>query len=74
MKTKLDKIDRAFAEGKPIDDAINRGIREAMIIHKRLGQAIVTWQNGQVVWIPAEEIPTLAISKRRRRATHRRAS
>ena len=53
----LDRIDKAFAEGKPIDDALMRGVRRALAVHKRLGQSIVIWRDGQVVWVPAEEIP-----------------
>jgi hypothetical protein len=53
----LDRIDKAFAEGKPIDDALTRGVRRAMAIHKRLGHSVVTWRDGQVVWVPADQIP-----------------
>jgi hypothetical protein len=53
----LDRIDKAFAEGKPIDDALTRGVRQAMAIHKRLGHSVVTWRDGKVVWVPADEIP-----------------
>jgi hypothetical protein len=39
---------------------IQRALREAwiraLIRHKRLGNPIVVWRDGQVVWIPAEEI------------------
>ena len=27
-----------------------------MIRHKRLGNPIVVWRDGKVVWVPAEEI------------------
>jgi hypothetical protein len=52
----MDKIDRAFAEKQPIHDALKRGIRQAMAVHKRLGHSVVVWRDGKVVWIPAEEI------------------
>ena len=52
-----DRISRAFAEGRPIDDALTRGIRRAMAVHKRLGQSVVVWRDGKVVLLPAEEIP-----------------
>ena len=53
----LDRIDKAFAEGKPIDDALMRGVRRALAVHKRLGQPIVIWRDGKVVWVPADQIP-----------------
>jgi hypothetical protein len=40
--------------------AIQRALREswlkAMDRHKRLGNPIVVWRDGKIVWIPAEEI------------------
>jgi hypothetical protein len=40
--------------------AIRRAHRESWIKtldrHKRLGNPIVVWRDGKVVWIPAEEI------------------
>ena len=51
-----DRIDRMFAEGTPIDEAVRRGVREALIRHKKLGNAIVAWRDGKVVWIPPEDI------------------
>jgi hypothetical protein len=46
--------------------AIQRALREywikTLVRHKRLGNPIVVWRDGKVVWIPAEEIeiPTTA--------------
>jgi hypothetical protein len=41
-------------------DLIERALLEAgtqaLIRHKRLGNPVVVWRDGQVVWIPAEEI------------------
>jgi hypothetical protein len=41
-------------------DLVERPLREAAarasIRHKRLGNPIVVWRDGQVVWIPAGEI------------------
>ncbi len=52
-----DRISRAFAEGTPIDEAAVRGVRRAMAVHKRLGQSVVTWRDGKVVILTADEIP-----------------
>ena len=51
------RIEQAFADGTPIDDGINEGIRDAMIRHKRLGQSVVAWRDGKVVWLKPHEIP-----------------
>jgi hypothetical protein len=37
--------------------ALDQAGREAMWRHKRLGVPVALWQDGQVVEIPAEEIP-----------------
>jgi hypothetical protein len=36
--------------------AAREAVREALIKHKKLGQSIATSINGQIVWIPPEEI------------------
>lgn len=36
--------------------AMDRGIRDALLRHKRLGESIAVWRDGKVVIVPAEEI------------------
>jgi hypothetical protein len=36
--------------------AIDAAVREAVRTHKLLGRPIVTMRDGQIVWIPPEEI------------------
>jgi len=37
-------------------DALNAGVREALIRHKQAGVPIAVWKDGKVVEIPAEDI------------------
>lgn len=37
---------------KAMSEAVQETVRE----HKLLGQPIVVWRDGQVVWVPPEEI------------------
>jgi hypothetical protein len=37
-------------------EAINQGVREAMLRHKQAGVPIATWRNGRVEWIAPEDI------------------
>ena len=46
-----------MAESDAVLAAVREAVREALIRHKRLGQPVVSCENGKVVWIPAEEIP-----------------
>lgn len=39
-----------------IENALEQAARDALLDHKRTGDPIVVWENGQVVWIPAEKI------------------
>ena len=38
------------------DRAIARGVREALLLHKRLGAPVAVWEDDRVQWIPPEEI------------------
>ena len=37
--------------------AMRQGVRKALAWHRQMGNPIVVWRDGRVVWIPAEEIP-----------------
>ena len=49
-------ISAIMADGKPVDLALKRGAREALVKHKQAGQPIVVWRDGKTVLIPPEEI------------------
>jgi hypothetical protein len=46
-----------LAEADAVEAAIRESVREALLMHKRLGLPVVTWQDGKVAWIPADQIP-----------------
>lgn len=41
-----------------IQNALNRAVRDALQMHKRMGNPICGWRDGQIVWIQPEDIPT----------------
>ncbi len=49
-------FDKVFSNPTEILAAIKCGAREALLQHKRAGNPIAVWRDGQVVWIPPEEI------------------
>lgn len=49
-------ISQIFEEGTPIDNALREAVRDAVLRHKRSGNPIADWQDGKVVWIPADQI------------------
>jgi len=47
--------ERAFTS-EDLIDAIDRAVRAALARHKALGQSVVVWRDGKVVWLTPEEI------------------
>lgn len=45
-----------LADADAVDAAIRESVREALLMHKRLGNPVASWENGRVVWIPADQI------------------
>lgn len=46
-----------FAEqAEAIERILQAAVREALAIHKRLGNPIAVWKDGKVVIVPPEEI------------------
>jgi len=57
MKTDAPRtIKEILLETDLADRAVRKGVREALLRHKRLGQPIAVSEQGKVVWIPPEEI------------------
>jgi hypothetical protein len=48
-------IQKIFAEGSLIDEAMRKAAREALRIHKRAGHPLAIWRDGRVQWISPEE-------------------
>ena len=49
-------IEVAVRNRSAIAAAFEAARRDALLDHKRTGDPIVVWENGQVVWIPADKI------------------
>ena len=39
-----------------IELALRRAIRDALAMHKRMGNSVVIWRDGAVAWVPPDEI------------------
>ena len=58
MKVKKRKsIAQLFAEGRPIDAAMNKAAQAARRLHRQAGQPLVVWRNGATVLVAPEDIP-----------------
>ena len=48
---------RIFLEqGQLIDAALRKGVRDALLRHKALGNPVVIERNGRIVWVRPEEL------------------
>lgn len=49
----LDRI----RDAELVQNALRRGVREALLQHKRVGNPIAIWRDGRTVWLNPDEIP-----------------
>jgi hypothetical protein len=49
-------IEALFRDGKEIYRVLREAVKDALRVHKLLGQSIVVWKDGKVVIVPPEEI------------------
>lgn len=40
-----------------VEAAVRQAVRDAVLQHQRLGLPMVDWQDGAVVWVPADQLP-----------------
>jgi hypothetical protein len=45
-----------LAETAAVEAAIVASVDDALLMHKRLGNPVATWEDGKVVWVPADQI------------------
>jgi hypothetical protein len=50
-------------ETKAIEHAMRRAVQHALLTHKRSGNTVAAWQNGQVVLVQAEKIRVEGLAK-----------
>lgn len=49
-------IDKLFRQGVPIDRALAKAAREAILLHKRAGLPVVVWRNGRTARVDPDEL------------------
>ena len=54
--TGIRRPDGSVVTHEEIDAALQQGTRDALLEHARMGRPVCEWRDGQVVWIPPEEI------------------
>jgi len=57
VSTRINTDNPSFVDfGKDVERALQRAVRQALLMHKRIGNPIAIWRDGKVVIIPPEEI------------------
>lgn len=57
MKTAKKDVHRIFVEERElIDEALKRGVRDAVFRHKRDGLPMVIYRDGKTIWIKPEDL------------------
>jgi len=57
VSTRINTDNPSFVDfGKDVERALQRAVRHALLMHKRIGNPIAIWRDGRVVIIPPEEI------------------
>lgn len=49
-------LNQMLRQAKAAEAAIQASVRDTLLEHKRAGLPVVTWQDGRVIWVPADEI------------------
>jgi hypothetical protein len=58
VKTEVQKdVNRIFVEdGHLIDEALQQGVRDAMLRHKEAGLPVVIYRDGKTVWVMPQDL------------------
>ena len=49
-------ISEILKDNEKLMTAVNQAVHNTLRVHKLLGQPVVVWKDGKVVWVPPEEI------------------
>ncbi len=61
MSTELKPdIDELLSDGEKLDSVLCHAVFQALQAHKRAGNPVAVWRDGEVVWLGPEEIPERA--------------
>ena len=63
MRDKHTSPQKLSDETKAIEHAMRRAVHHALLTHKRAGNTVATWKDGQVVLVQAENIRVEGLTK-----------
>lgn len=67
MRDKHTSPQKLSDETKAIEHAMRRAVEHALLTHKRAGNTVATWRDGQVVLVQPENIPIEGLAKGRQK-------
>ena len=57
LEKPLDALKALFGDDDRLDYLAKEAVRDVLREHKRLGQSVAVWQDGEVVTLAPEDIP-----------------
>jgi len=57
MKPQPKDLDQVLADKHKVEAALRAAVRDALARHKRAGNPVAVWRDGEVVWLSPEAIP-----------------
>lgn len=57
-----DTPDERVQDSNLVEEALARGVGEALRHHKLAGNPVAEWRDGQVRWLAPEDIPDLTVA------------
>ena len=54
--SEVDAISQFFQDPEKVTQAVQAGIRAALLQHKRAGNPVCSWKDGRVYWVDADKI------------------
>lgn len=52
-----DRITEFFQNPAKVTEALQLGVKDALLKHKQAGNPVCEWKDGKVIWVSPENIP-----------------
>ena len=66
------RINRIFADGHQIDEALRAAAREAIRTHQKRNAPVVVWRDGRTALVSARELTTALTTSAKRKVLSKR--
>ena len=57
MRHQPKDLEQVLADKAKVENALRAAVRDALARHKKAGNPVAVWRDGEVVWLSPEAIP-----------------